>query len=403
MKHILESRRLVVVILSIVTLIWVSCAHQDKRTAEVAHLKGPMRGLAVTIKSLLPKVTSYGQFTNSKNRDFITTRLKTLRNLSEEIQMEVSKEGQDPGMEAVVRDFQTDLRQASLDFSVGNYSKARWRVLNITSSCNTCHSRSSNDYGLSPIKWNIDYSTLNPSESIELMLAIKEYEKAFQFIGKTMQTCKSPFVEGLFISLKKSLAVSVRVLRNYDVSKKLLEQGISSRCFSKTQRKFLGSWKKSLSILDRYSMTYKQVYKKGQNLSQRSNELSFIYDLEGSARIHRYLNRFNRGVEYAESLYYAGIYAKRLSSISHGPLDHAYFESCIRHQPNSLIARKCYRKIASSYKERGLLNQSIYANHLNFLWKQSKEIKKPLHEEFKEKEEVEDEIRELLRIYTDEI
>ncbi len=398
----MKSLKIYVIVLFAICFGLVSCTSSDSENGQKADLKSSMHRFAATISNLIPYMGQLYKFEDQKNQKIILANLQELKTTNALISHQLEKSYSDPAMLTVIEQFNDDINAITDDYQMEKYLRANWRLRHIISNCNTCHSRSSEDFKLKPIRWDVKTEGLRPEESIEILLALKMYREAIDKLFRAMdlnQITGYPLKQ----TLKKSLAVSVRVLRNYDLSSNIVNHAMKTGNQSLFQRGLLKFWKKSLTNIKNNPATAQAFYEKGLKAEKRGKDYGFVFFLEGSARVNKDLNKYSSDYRYSKSLLLAGQLSTKLVSISEGEQDIAFFESCILHRPHSSFARKCYKYLKSSYQRRGFLKKSAYKKRLDRFWVEASDREEPLHEKMRDKKELDDEFIFLRRIYLDDL
>ena len=91
----------------------------------------------------------------------------------------------------------------------------------------------------------------------------------------------------------------------------------------------------------------KSLLQQGWKFSANSiqSRAGLVYFLRASVQLHDLLSTKSHKLVYGEALYYAGLTAESLREINLWTLHEAYYESCIRFQPYTTTAKKCYLRM----------------------------------------------------------
>lgn len=351
------------------TLTTVFCAQTGPQRAtdqDRANWQLRMQKLSRSLTELLPLVISKKEFDNPDNYRAIERETKELAELSHDIKATRVKPNGDPGMEFVSRKFFEDMADAHRQLVSGNREYARFVIKNTTSFCISCHTRNEEgrkDLGIDLASANVsNFTTL---EKAQYHLAVREFDKALNDFDKAVndrEAYEDP--QGIQLTAERALAVAVRVRRDPALASELVSRIVDSKWAPIYLRLNAREWKVSLKEWEKElkKAKAKDAQKPEKLLSQAKALLAqgwshtadalptkagLVDFLRASTLLHDLMGTDTKPDVYGEGLYYAGLAAESLREINLWTLHEAYYESCIRYQPYTNLAKKCYLRLES--------------------------------------------------------
>lgn len=321
--------------------------------------------LSNDLSTLLPLVISRKEFEDPSNYKIIEQKTASLADIAHEVKSTKVKPDGDPGLEFVSRKFAEDMLEAKKQLYVGNRQHARYIIRNTTTFCIACHTR--NDSGRQNLGISIapsNFLKFTPLEKAQYHIAVREFDKALDDFDKAVNTPEAfTDTQSLETTAERVIAVAVRVKRDPNLASEFVSRVIDSKWAPIYMRLSAREWKKSIQDWVTYDKQMKGSAKlpKPEKLLADAKELmakgwkhtasspqsraGLVDYLRASTLLHDLLGQGNMTPNYGEALYYAGLAAEALRDINLWTLHEAYYEACIRHQPYTRLAKKCYLRL----------------------------------------------------------
>jgi len=327
-----------------------------------AQWQARMLRLSQSLSAILPLVISKKEYDNPKNYRVIEREVKDLAKLAHDVKGTKAKPDGDPGMEFVSKKFSEDMAEAVKQLNVGNRTYARHLVRNTVNYCISCHTQT--DRGRQDIGLNFafaDLKSFTPIERAQYHMAIREFDKGLQDFDEAVNVPQfNEDFQTLELTAERALAVAIRVKRDPNLANEIVSRILDSKWAPVYLRLNAREWKSSITAWEKSDLKKKSL-KKAQNSKQNleeakrllsaawkqtasstRNRAGLVDFLRASTLLHDLFSANDAASVYGEALYYAGLAAESLREINLWTLHEAYYEACIRHQPYTDLAKKCY-------------------------------------------------------------
>lgn len=349
---------------AIIAVNFLACNAPQTRheTPEQPALAGSMQSLRATLTELFPTVVDSEKFADPKNRKEISERLNVLNDIAGKVYHNPVKQVMDPSFAFLSEGFQSEISRAREAFTVGNTEYARYSLLNITSYCIECHTRTSSGPSFSGLVNEKTLVQLKPFEQGEYLMATRQFDAALAQFTSLLRAQNDlyQYIQ-LDRALRHALAITVKYQNDPDKTGKIVEQlshdpkvPFFLKSATPTWEKSIREWradlakKKAKDIGTQLAFAEKLVNqgKREQHLdSERSGDIDLLRAL---ASLHQiFLQPLNKD-QLGRALYLTGTAYEAIRESVTWSLQDNYFESCIRRVPHSTWARKCYRAYQES-------------------------------------------------------
>lgn len=349
-------------LLTIVAL--VACSSKEKvearKSADKSSWQGKMQGMSNALSELLPMIASPREFNNPSNYGSIEKNTKALAATAHAVNMTSDSMSKDPSLPFVSGKFVADMNEAVRQLDMGNRRFARQLLRNSTSYCIACHTRTDEGRKNLNLSMRSDVSALPALDRAEYHMALRDFDAALVDFDRVLNSpdaqIESPQV--LEQAAEKTLAVTVRVKQDPDASRKVIDKITNSNWAPVYLKLNASAWRTAVDEWSKEkppaSLTPAQRLLKAKTLMGRGWRFStsspqsragLVYFLRASAILHELLANPSSNPAYGEGLYYAGLAAESLREINLWTLQDAYYEACIRKQPYTTMAKKCYLRL----------------------------------------------------------
>lgn len=337
----------------------VACANkatqEQQKSMDLNQWQYKMLGLSEALSRLLPMVYSPRAFNDPKNYGAIERDTKTLASMAHSVDR-TSKPSGDPSLDFVSAKFSTDMNEAVHQLDMGNRKFARFLIRNSTGYCIACHTR--NDQGRKNLNLSLqaDVSGLSPIDRAEFHSAMRDFDAAVkdydQVINSPDAQLESP--QTMEVAAERTLAVAVRVKRDPDLALQVVDRTTQAKWAPIYLKLNALAWKTALQEWQKEPAKTgapaqqlakaKSLLQKGWKFSASSpqSRAGLVYFLRASTLLHDVVSVPDKNPAYGEGLYLAGLAAESLREINLWTMHEAYYESCIRFQPYTVLAKRCY-------------------------------------------------------------
>jgi tetratricopeptide (TPR) repeat protein len=349
-------------ILGVMAIFFISCKQKPLSAEKLAMMgnsqswQGQMQGLSLTLTELLPYVADSNEFNKPANHELILEKSKKLAQLTHSVQKNSLAGGQDPTVDFILNQFNDDIQRAVESLQSGHRSYAQHLLRNTTSYCIQCHTRT--QVGPVFIGNTLDktLAKLNPLERGEVLAATRQFEQALKEFKSLINSPRNemPNVFTWDKAVRYALAIAVKFQNDPQEALEIVESILKNKHAPYYLKQSARVWKESIKEWMKEPRKSEQkpsaLITKAQALIKKSDSRSEsdragqIYYLRASSLLHQALDLSKEPAEKAEALYWIGICYETFKDMSFWSLDERYFEACIRINPHSTLAEKCYQK-----------------------------------------------------------
>lgn len=337
--------------ISLSVLLFISCQTSNPQKNESPALlpawNASMQDMKRELMTLQPYIFNATIFNDPDNHEFLSQKIHQLSLKSSTIKHDYRIENEDPTVKFVSMEFADELERADKNFKGGWTEYTRSQLVKVTSYCLECHTRLRQ--GPSFIRnenEEIFTKTLPTADRIELMIAFRQFEPAFnlalEYLSESQKNKNINYKAERVARL--GLLVAVQYMKNYERAKKIvdiIELNTSLPIYLKRQNK---SWKQSLEKWDSRENL--------NNLTQvrllADSRISEIDDMRIINALLSLLTGHLKQNELGEALFLTGQSYEELYKISVMSLHENYYEECIRKAAATKWAPLCLTKLTDS-------------------------------------------------------
>lgn len=320
-----------------------------------------MHELKTVLERIVPTVVSDQKFKDKKSKKQLKADVKKLSQISHRLSRK-QVASIDPSLQVIARLFRAEMSRAAAELDRGHDDYARSILRTATQYCTACHTRS--DRG---VKFQFSFSDqwvngLSLFEKADYYSATRRFDSSLKTY-KELVFNKKALEEGPFVwerAVYRALAVSIRVLRDYDQALEIVNKVLSLKSvptyFQKTVRAWKEStlyWKKNpLRISGSEKVSFdrvKGIIARARGLQEYPlDQRAYIDYLVATKAIHDYLGKYPSGKYKGHSYYLAGVAYESLGEFHSWNLHEWYYQACIETSPHSALSEKCYYRYETS-------------------------------------------------------
>ncbi len=302
---------------------------------------------------LQPTVASPRAFREAAQGQQISDALQTLSQVEHGV---LAARPQDPGARAIARVLTMQIARARASISAGDPETARGVLRGVSSLCFSCHTLepSSSDF-----KTNTETPIdLTPLERASFLAATRRFDDA---LALWLATLAQPAADeqqatDAINGLRQALVVSVVVKDDPNETLRLIDahekNGGQATFFS---HQWWSAWRAETNAwqserFDARQRSPRQLFVRGKALVDESHAAEHILAdetktvglLRATAYLTQAITREPRAAWRPEALYALGVATATVREPTLWGLDTVYFDACIRENPGSVIARRCF-------------------------------------------------------------
>lgn len=336
---------------------------QSKGHSSQAPIREEMSGLFMVTSEILPLVLDKQKFESKKNAKIIRAQMLKLKALSEKMASKSKRfEDSDPSIRFVSERFAEDINYAIDIWDKGGTDVTRGVLRNVTDYCITCHTRTSKGAHFNSAYLPKGFASMPLLSRAEYLAATRQFDEALKLYEHILsdrplaQLNPGAWAE----SVRKTLAISVRVKDSPHLALEMISRVQDSpESVLPAMTAEIAEWRvaakawiaekpKALENDDAKRAEASRLLKEAEIAERKVKGAGLIQNLRASAILHELLSRTQGGEGYQELLFMAGNMANSLKGLNLWTMQDAYFERCIRIDPNSSLAKKCYDNYESS-------------------------------------------------------
>lgn len=325
--------------------------------------RAEMRQMAKELGRILPLALNDAQFEKRAVQDRVFAGLERLAKAARLVEVGLPKSGDDPIMQFVPTKLVAAFTSAQRDLKAKRFPQLKGRLLRTTAYCIGCHTRAAG--GVASIEIDPDFGKgqFSSLDKAEFYAATRQFPKAIEQYEAVLN---DPWFGRKYPhrwerAAKKMLAITVRVEQKPRLALELLAKIRDSQAAPESLKRDTEIWRGAVkswleeapAAMDLEAV--KRLYQKGDDrtLKTGSKDAGLIEFLRGSAATHDLLQNKD-AADYGEILFFAGLTSERLAGFNLGTLHDIYYEACIRRQPHSELAKRCYDRFRAQLLASGI-------------------------------------------------
>ena len=341
-----------------------SCTQEQKKAEEPTNTapmseekrswKTQMQLLEKTLTELYPVAYDAKKFNASENEEMILKNLETLKTLAKEVNHSPMTAISDPSLQFISIDFKEQIELTWSSFLDKKKEFARFNVLHLSSYCIECHTHNSYGPSFGSEKLSQQLAPLNSFEKAEYLTAIRRYSDALKAYNEFFQDTKSSYND--FFKTEKaaqtSLAITIRYMKNSAETESIIRSLQKAQNLPLYLKRSLDIWLKDTDAWKKEkksSLSTTTVRKRLDQVQTRRLEggslAGEVLVLRSLSDLHDLLVKPLKGEKMSETLYLLGLAYSQTEGSLFLNLDEKYFETCMRQNPKSPWAKKCYEKL----------------------------------------------------------
>jgi hypothetical protein len=306
------------------------------------------------VMGLLPYVYSVKNFYNQNNDMLIKSKIHNFAKHVHAITPAAAQKlmGSDPIVGYSLDHLGSDISRAAQCYDDGNKLFARNLLRETLSNCFSCHSATQLGPEFKLPENKFAGIKLEPPEQADLYVATRQYDKALsilvQAFNKPGSFYDNPYVYEM--GLQKYLALAVRVKNDPKSAIQLIRQFRKNKDIPFYLQQNTQQWEESLRNWQTSTSPRQSALSQAEAIMTEAERLGRIYGdqagnieyLRATALLHGSLKDSKAVDQRAKTYWLLGQSYEALPDLGLWNLPDLYYESCIKVQPGSELAKKCY-------------------------------------------------------------
>ena len=324
-----------------------------------APTKSSMRDAFQSLTDLLPVTSSRAALKDPKNAAVIARGLDTLAGLRHAFPED--PRAQEPATAALSNLFARYAGDTKARYEAGELEAVALRVRTLTSLCFTCHSRERAPSDFTDVQQRLDAMTLAPLEKAQVLAATRQFDAALAAYRVLLDAKPKDDRSMLEFAraLQDTMAILVRVKDDAAGTAALLDELGKRQDLPPFLKGTLAAWRADVAAwqkekFDALKATPDALYRRAQQLVQQtsgarvflSDERQDVAYLRASAYLNLALAKNPKLKTRGEALALLGICAGALKSPLLWDVDLLFFEACVRENPKTKLARRCFQQLS---------------------------------------------------------
>ena len=317
----------------------------------------PMKNAYQALLNLQVMAATPEKFGAAEHREWIETDLKTLAAARHAFGKGDRKI--DPGLAATLAAFGDYVQEARDEFRKGSTEYTRQMVRGTGGFCLSCHARVPSPEDFQDASGRVETLKISTLKKAELFAASRQFDRALAAYRSILESKPQTAMDAVELgrALRHYVILLVRVKQDDELLASTLKK-LSKRAdlpeflqsLASSLRDDAEFWRKDR--VESRDLTASALLRHGRRLVERGESLRASSTLAGgeisflraTGYLHEALAKGVADKERGETLYLLGSGYAALEDPSFAALDQAFFEACIRENPRTPFARKCFRK-----------------------------------------------------------
>lgn len=314
-----------------------------------------MQQLTYHLSELLPIITDPKNYNNAEKKKYVESKMEELKKLAHDINESTPTPDQDPTLKLIGRRFEENLKLSLESFQSGHVEFSRSVFKNALAQCVQCHTRLETGPALAQPQFLTTLQKAAIVERVQFLIASRYFDEAMKEINAAIAKGDTLSIVAWQKLVQMGLIINVR-FRN-DVKKsqefiQLLSQNHNLPYFIKRHLPFWQQSVKDWARNPKPSANLKvaqQIVGRAETAQKASRSDGGTIDfLRAGSLLHQFLAKSQLPSSKSEALYQLGLIYENIGEIGAWSMNEDYYELCIRTQPHTEIAKKCFARFEES-------------------------------------------------------
>ena len=314
-----------------------------------------MQKLMENLTVLMPIITDPKLYNQPEQKKLLESKMKELKTLAHSINADTPNPDQDPSLKLIGRRFEDNISLSLESFQSGHIEFSRGVFKNALAQCVQCHTRLESGPALAQPQFLSTLQKVAVVERVQFLIASRYFDEAMKEIDSALSQGETLSIVAWQKLVQMGLIINVRFKSDPKKSLEfvtLINNNQHVPFFIKRQLPF---WQQSIKAWVA-STKAPVTLRTAQQLVSRAEAAQKISRSEGGAvdylradgLLHKFLAKSQAPTEKSEALYQLGMISENIGEIGAWSMNEDYYELCIRTQPHSEIAKKCFARYQES-------------------------------------------------------
>ncbi|MEK6553939.1 MAG: hypothetical protein AABZ31_01765 [Bdellovibrionota bacterium] len=349
-------RSLILVLL----MVGVGCATGGKRSGKTDRAERnwaqDMQGIAKTVEMLMPYVFSRSEFHASTNQSRISSLIDQYSQNVSLVETHVGEKilGDDPMVKYNLNHLKDATVQAQEAFKEGHLEYSRNVLAESVKTCFNCHTTTQlgPENGFSTAQLTSNFR-IYPTEKADFYVATRQYDRAIDVLESVLMNPTQ--FEGQpheqVSAIKKYLSLMVRVRKEPTRAAQTLETFLSNGKLPFFVASDAEGWLRSLRKWEKERATKATALTQAKALLKQADRLQsvgsyqagYVENLRATYLLHEAIKVAKTKASKAEIYFLLGDSYDVVSDLGVWDLPQVYYEACVRIEPRTASAKRCYK------------------------------------------------------------
>lgn len=314
-----------------------------------------MQQLTYHLSLIMPKVSDSKAFNNPQNKNEIQSQLKKLQTIAHEMNTKTQAPDQDPSLQLIGQRFEDNLKLSLESFEAGHSEFARSVFKNSMAQCVQCHTRLEIGPALAVPNLLNGLDKIAIVERIQFLIASRYFDEANKEINQAIQSGETLSIVAWQKIVQMGLVINVRFYNDTNKAKAFIQTLNESKnlpYFLKRNIPFwnqaIKEWAQNATPSTNLKVAQKIITRAEKAQKDSRSDGGTIDYLRAGRLLHQLLSKTQIQNDKAEALYQLGLIYENIGEIGAWSMNEDYYELCIRAQPHSDMAKKCFARFQES-------------------------------------------------------
>ncbi len=303
----------------------------------------------------MPIISDTKRFNDTSNRSFIEGQLGQMRQLAKDLNDATKTPDQDPSLQLIGHRFEDNLKLAVESLQSGHLEFSRSVFKNSMAQCVQCHTRLEVGPALAQPLFLSNLDKIAIVERVQFLIASRYFDDAMNEINAAVAKGESLSIVAWQKLVQMGLIINVRFRRDIKQSQQFIATLEQNKHLPFFIKRHLPYWQQSVKEWNRNPSpttnlkTAQKIIDRAESAQKSSRSDGGTVDyLRAGSLLHQFLAKTQMPSAKSEALYQLGLIYENIGEVGAWSLNEDYYELCIRTQPHSEIAKKCFARYQES-------------------------------------------------------
>jgi hypothetical protein len=314
-----------------------------------------MQQLTYNLSELLPIITDPKSYNDAEKKKFVELKMVELKKLAHDINESTPTPDQDPTLKLIGKRFEENLKLSLESFQSGHVEFSRSVFKNALAQCVQCHTRLETGPALAQPQFLTTLQKTAIVERVQFLIASRYFDEAMKEINLALEKGDTLSIVAWQKLVQMGLIINVRFRHNVKQSQQFLQLLSQNKNLPYFIKRHLPYWQQSIKEWSRNPKpnanlkVAQQIVNRAESAQKASRSDGGTIDyLRAGSLLHQFLAKSQAPTSKSEALYQLGLIYENIGEIGAWSMNEDYYELCIRTQPHTEIAKKCFARYQES-------------------------------------------------------